>query len=1196
MNRSEKFSIPLGFVLEACAIFFICAILMQFFAYGAAQPPVFKIGAILFGVYGFSSILIPVFLFVAGLLLFFKMYTFRSSIYLGASVVPFASVVFAERVAKYLLATDNSALLNFKVAAVFVICALLVAIEYLLIGILADFLSLKRAENATKNEKTEETEDLAEETAFAKPAAEAEKADPKAETSEISERNDESDIGFTPKGIIEKVQIDEAVANSTEKEAGENDEEEDADDYRSPFVVPRFVPYKEQIAQKGEAWNNYKDVGDFVQKPQPGAKPEVTETVEEEPQPAAAPTEESVEKMEDAPVFVNFKRIINPGEKVLPENRPDQIEKDENAENAEQEEETAVQKDFNDSSATESAENFETAPAEEAETDETPSIFTPSKPASAESTAAVASVLAANQQKNEGNSSLDILRQQLSGAPATHEEIVTPAGSLAEAAKTYEEQTPVAELGTENFTSQSEAAFLENPFAPIQPENLEPIPAFEDDEDEDEEPVQSAFDDIEENSDIELALDDDDFTEPGEITPLTSDDVSVAEEQAFKTLPSALDIQPEETVPDYEAETESESEEALEEIEEDDYEEPVISTFDEAEEAKKNDSFSASSNFLGNGLGNPNRQIDTLEDDENEAYEVDEVPSIDQLLQTRIPTSSFSAVKEEPEAEVLDDYGETEDEETADDTEGIERIDDFEAAETETDDEEDIDENSDFEDQAEEPAPAAKPVKPAVTYSIPAEGLLETYPDNQYWIIDAETQRAANILKQTLSEFKIEAEVTGIRKGPVITMFEILPAPGVKLNRIVALQDNIALRLAASSVRIVAPIPGKHAVGIEVPNKERAIVGFKELIDNDSPLFNKMEIPVVLGKDITGEAKLLDLAATPHLLIAGSTGSGKSVCVNTMILSILYKRSPQQVKMILIDPKIVELKLYNDIPHLLTPVITEPKKAFQALQYCLCEMERRYALLDHMGVRDIKSYNKRIDERHIANEKLPYIVVIIDEFADLMATTGKELESTVSRLAAMSRAVGIHLVLATQRPSVDVITGLIKANIPTRIAFMVAAKMDSRIIIDQVGAEKLLGKGDMLYASAVDPFPVRIQGTYVTENEVENVVEYVKRFGEPEYIDEEIFFEEEEEEPEQNLFMEGEDPLYEKALDIVLQAGKASASYIQRRLKIGYNRAARLVEEMEDRGIVGPANGSKPRDVIHVPSRPSPAAGTAEIE
>ena len=463
-------------------------------------------------------------------------------------------------------------------------------------------------------------------------------------------------------------------------------------------------------------------------------------------------------------------------------------------------------------------------------------------------------------------------------------------------------------------------------------------------------------------------------------------------------------------------------------------------------------------------------------------------------------------------------------------------------------------------------------------YNIPFD-LLTEYPGNDYWIIDSSTRQAAFRLKSTLNEFKINVEITGIRKGPVVTMFEVLPPPGIKLAKITALQDNIALRLAAESVRIVAPIPGKRAVGIEIPNDKRSIVGFRELIQVENPEAKKMAIPIVLGKDITGEPQTIDLAQTPHLLIAGATGAGKSVCVNSIILSILYNNKPNEVKLLLVDPKIVELKLYNDIGHLLTPVITEPKKAFQALQYCICEMERRYAFLDKMSVRDIKSYNRKIKAENLVMERLPYIVIIIDEFADLMATTGKELEGTVSRLCAMSRAVGIHLVLATQRPSADVITGLIKANIPSRIAFMVASRVDSRIILDDGGADKLLGKGDMLYVSPARPWPTRIQGAFVSEEEVEKVVEKVKSFGEPDYIDDEIFIDEAEDTPE-SFFGDESDPLYDEAVDIVLHEGKASASYIQRRLKIGYNRAARIIEEMEGRGVVGPANGSKPRDIL----------------
>ncbi len=483
------------------------------------------------------------------------------------------------------------------------------------------------------------------------------------------------------------------------------------------------------------------------------------------------------------------------------------------------------------------------------------------------------------------------------------------------------------------------------------------------------------------------------------------------------------------------------------------------------------------------------------------------------------------------------------------------------------------------------PAQAELPFPPEAggrtPYGIPVHHVLKNREDNEYWVIDEETKRAARILTDALREFSIEAEVTGIRKGPVITLFEVLPAPGVRVSKIANLADNIALRLAAPSVRIVAPIPGRHAVGIEVPNKERAIVSFKEMISLEVMQRSPYEIPLALGKDILGEAQVIDLVQTPHLLIGGATNSGKSVLVNSIICSILFRRSPEEVRLFLIDPKIVELKLYNGCRHLLTPVITEPKRAFQALQYCISEMERRYTLLDALGVRDIRAFNKKAKKEHV--QRLPYIVIVIDEFADLMATTGKELESTLARLAAMARAIGIHMVLATQRPSIDVITGLIKANIPSRIAFMVANKFDSRIIIDGVGAEKLLGKGDMLFSAAWNPFPTRIQGAYIDDEEIDAVTGYVKKMGPPQYIDDEVFFDDEETGDFQGE--PGNDPLFEQALDIVVAQGKASASYLQRRLKVGYNRAARLVEEMEMRGIVGPAQGSKPRDIIHVPSK-----------
>ncbi len=414
-------------------------------------------------------------------------------------------------------------------------------------------------------------------------------------------------------------------------------------------------------------------------------------------------------------------------------------------------------------------------------------------------------------------------------------------------------------------------------------------------------------------------------------------------------------------------------------------------------------------------------------------------------------------------------------------------------------------------------------------------------------------------------------------------MFEVLPEPGVKLSKILGLSDNIALRLAAKRVRIVAPIPGKHAVGIEIPNKERALVTFKEMIDDNKFKSKKYNIPIILGKDISGETQIMELTKTPHLLIAGATGSGKSVCVNTLITSILYKQSPKDVKLIMIDPKIVELKLYNDIPHLLTPVITDPKRAMMAIQYAISEMERRYNLFDKIGSRNLQSYNEKVKNKNIFGfQKLPYIVIIIDEFADLMATSKKDLDIMISRLAAKARAVGIHLVLATQRPSTDIITGTIKANFPSRIAFMTASQIDSRTIIDSGGAEKLLGQGDMLYISSENPYPTRIQGAFLSEEEVESVTNYCKQFGEPDYLDEEIF---EEETESYDETAGDDDPLFDRAVEIVVYENKASASFLQRKLSIGYNRAARIVEFMEQRGIVGPVNGSKPRDVLITPDQ-----------
>ncbi|MCI2129144.1 MAG: DNA translocase FtsK [Sphaerochaeta sp.] len=473
-------------------------------------------------------------------------------------------------------------------------------------------------------------------------------------------------------------------------------------------------------------------------------------------------------------------------------------------------------------------------------------------------------------------------------------------------------------------------------------------------------------------------------------------------------------------------------------------------------------------------------------------------------------------------------------------------------------------------------------------YHIPPTSILTDYPSSGS-DVDAATVEKGDRLVQTLDEFHVKVELKDIIKGPTVTMFEIMPAPGVRVTQIENLADNIQLRLPATQVRIVAPIPGKTVVGVEIPNAKRDTVGFKEMIPA-MDLKNYM-IPMVLGRNLLGQPVVIDVSTTPHLLIAGATGSGKSVCVNSLICSILFRKSPKDVRLILVDPKIVELQIYNGIPHLLTPVITDPKRTLKALDFCLWEMERRYKLLQGLNARNILGYNEKVSQGHILREKLPYIVVIIDEFADLMHTVGKEMETKVSRLTAMSRAVGIHLVLATQRPSVNVITGIIKTNIPSRIAFAVTSGQDSRIIIEQMGAEKLLGKGDMLYLSSSDPAAARIQGAFLSDGEVERVVDFAKQQGVEDYIDE-SFFEDEPEKGDQSDVDDGEmiggdddndDELMRKALDIVVERKAASASYLQRRLRIGYNRAARLVEEMEEQGYVGPANGSKPRPLLRYP-------------
>lgn len=480
-------------------------------------------------------------------------------------------------------------------------------------------------------------------------------------------------------------------------------------------------------------------------------------------------------------------------------------------------------------------------------------------------------------------------------------------------------------------------------------------------------------------------------------------------------------------------------------------------------------------------------------------------------------------------------------------------------------------------------------------YHYPPNSLLDKSIEQDSSEIAKELQTNGQMLVKTLEDFSVKTKIVDISRGPAVTRYELQPAAGVKISKITNLSDDIALNLAASGVRIEAPIPGKAAVGVEIPNKIINVVKMRELVSSQEFNFSKSKLTVILGKDITGAIRVTDLAKMPHLLIAGSTGSGKSVCINSFIISLLYKATPDEVKLLLVDPKVVELGIYNGIPHLLVPVVTDPRKAAGALNWAVMEMMKRYQTFAENNVRDLTSYNsmikeklknKKISEEEKENLKpLPQIVIIIDELADLMMVAPNEVEDTICRLAQMARAAGMHLVIATQRPSVDVITGIIKANIPSRIALAVSSQIDSRTILDSSGAEKLLGRGDMLFAPIGAQKPIRVQGCFVTDKEIENVINFIKESSENNY-DEDIM-----EEIEKNAVVDtkntnskqnfdDDDPMLKEAIQCVIEAGQASTSYLQRKLRLGYARAGRLMDQMEQRGIVGPPEGSKPRQVL----------------
>ena len=1168
MKNSNKYSVAAGIGIFVLAALFSVALLSAAVDFGGMSPAssslFYKFGKIFTGAYGFCSLCIPVFLIVAGLQCFNSKWSAKNGVVLAGSAVPFFTLDAVEHIIRMLAFSESGSVLAVKIGAVVLIGAMLIAAEFILLAILGEVVaaSLKkhRNEEAVFSGSDEDADfgENDEESVFGDDSDEFfDEASENHQLLKAQENEEAQNISRTAEENAENV--DESAL----EEIGENSEDSSA----ALFDLKTDKIFNEQK----------KLLKDLITD---GKSEEEKEKFEKELSDSENSLEilgAETENFDGTAEFSEKKALVSSSETAEsgkefsfelpePENQKFDDEMPENTKNEEK-----------------SGEILETEKTLEEESEDIPFVVE-HEPAIGEETFVDEPLPVSGDDFDEPPvSEIEIVENDFtedSAVPLSESDFAVPeleTGNEAENAEiTAESELMDTETEPEAntadykeindiFTEMDEDA-AENPVIKNQKNNApgyENLPDdFFDDEDDEDRSLNSVAgidDDLaDENSDDSEINDPDEKTENKNTAQnLENDEFEIPD---FTEESLAAEYGEQEFSDDEDENAENFSGNEIP-FDSDSY---GISENGDFDDGTVSDEFET-----GQNLSEPVKS--EVDEDAGDEFEIEEDDD------DSIEAQAVSENAEPPENEELSEVIQNENLPEKKFGSLLKKADSLVAASKISEEDKKAGITAD-----DDPYERAKKRRIA-NYNISSE-LLNKYENGQYWIIDDETKRSGEYLTKTLKEFGIDAQVTGIRKGPVVTMFELLPAPGVKLSRIVSLQDNIALSLAASSVRIVAPIPGKHAVGIEVPNKKRAVVSFREIIEMDLPEFKKMQIPVILGKDISGEPHVIDLTKTPHLLIAGSTGSGKSVCVNSMILSVLYKRSPEQVKLVLIDPKVVELKLYNDIPHLLTPVITEPKRALQALQYCLCEMERRYACLDGMGVRDIVSYNKKIVERHIATEKLPYIVVIIDEFADLMATTGKELESAVARLAAMSRAVGIHLVLATQRPSVNVITGLIKANIPSRIAFMVASRQDSQIIIDGIGAEKLLGKGDMLYSSATDPFPTRIQGTLVGDDEVERVVNDVKQYGEPDYIDDEIFVDDDEEESSgPGLFSDGEDPLYDQALQIVVQAGKASASYIQRRLKIGYNRAARLVEEMEERGIVGPQNGSKPREVIHIP-------------